>query len=557
MHRSLFAKYKVDLLKSSFIACCAVLSLFLINAQTLAAPAAMVSQRSPEFQVPERLRPRVNFWISIFARYGQYQRVVHHRIFPQIVFKVIDFSREAETLGPVAIESVMARVEKEKVAEINAALRNLATGASPQNIVEQQVVTAMAPLGPGTAKYQRAVDEDLVRTQTGIREKFAESIKRSGRYLHFMEDIFVREYGLPKELTRIPFIESSFDYNAYSSVGAAGIWQFMRQTARGQMIVNANVDERRDPIAASRAAARYLKGAYQRLGSWPQAITSYNHGVAGVAKKMRDLGTNDMIAAIEHPTERPFGFASSNFYPEFLAALEVYENYRRYFPDLEREQPLYLKQYRITRPMSVIEAARQVGVTAASLREGNYALAETVWSGRAKIPVGYVLKVPTQSSVMTAQMAEIGASADATTSTQVSLNASSEPPETSSSIYGGIVYTVRKGDTLQSIAKRHGITLAALKSQNNISGNNISIGRQLRIGPYKGGAVSIEKKNVAPNVSAPKPAVAQPKRSYRVKSGDTLWSVAARYGTTAEKIRKANNLGKKKPLKPGQQLIIP
>ena len=519
-------------------------------------PGVNVSQRAPEFLVPDRLRPRVNFWISIFARYGQYQRVVHHRIFPQIVFKVIDFSREAETLGPVAIESVMARVEREKVAEINAALRNLATGATPQNAVEQQVATAMAPLGAGTAKYQRALDEDLIRTQTGIREKFAESIRRSGRYLHFMEDIFVREYGLPRELTRIPFIESSFDYNAYSSVGAAGIWQFMRQTARGQMIVNSNIDERRDPITASRAAARYLRDAYQRLGSWPKAITSYNHGVAGVAKKMRDLGTNDMVTAIEHPTQRPFGFASSNFYPEFLAALEVYENYRRYFPDLEREPPLHLKQYKITRPMSVIEAARQVGVTAASLREGNYALAETIWSGRAKIPAGYVLKVPTQSSVMAAQMTELGAG-EAALQVHASSDVEAQQSTAASNVYGGIIYTVRKGDTLQSVAKRHGITLAALRSQNNISSNNIKIGQTLRIGPNKGGAVAIEKKTGAATAATPKPALQQPQRTYRVKSGDTLWSVAARYGTTAEKLRKANKLGTKKPLKPGQELLIP
>ena len=548
-------KRQLNILRTRFVYSALRACLILAAAPTLtalAAPGAIVSQRSPEFQVPERLRPRVNFWISIFARYGQYQRVVHHRIYPQIVFKVIDFSREAETLGPVAIESVMARVEKEKVAEIKAALSNLATGASPQNSVEQQVAAAMAPLGAGTDKYRRALDEDLVRTQTGIREKFAESIKRSGRYLHFMEDIFVREYGLPRELTRIPFIESSFDYNAYSSVGAAGIWQFMRQTARGQMIVNANVDERRDPIAASRAAARYLRSAYQRLGTWPQAITSYNHGVAGVASKMRALGTNDMVTAIEHPTDRPFGFASSNFYPEFLAALEVYENYRRYFPDLEREPPLYLKQYRITRPMSVIEAARQVGVTAASLRDGNYALAESIWSGRAKIPAGYVLKVPTQSSVMAAQMNEIGAE-------KVAVSSEPEPqqPQAASNVYGGIIYTVRKGDTLQSIAKRHGITLAALRSQNNISGNSLKIGQKLRIGPNKGGAVAIEKKPSTAVVVTQKPTIAQPKRTYRIKSGDTLWSVAARYGTTAEKLRKANKLGSKKPLKPGQELVIP
>jgi membrane-bound lytic murein transglycosylase D len=84
----------------------------------------------------------------------------------------------------------------------------------------------------GRQKYQRTLNEDLIRSQTGIREKCREALRRSGRYIHAMERIFVQEYGLPVELTRIPFIESSFDYEAYSSVGAAGIWQFMRSTAR-------------------------------------------------------------------------------------------------------------------------------------------------------------------------------------------------------------------------------------------------------------------------------------------------------------------------------------
>lgn len=88
-----------------------------------------------------------------------------------------------------------------------------------------------------------------------------------------------------KRANTTPFIESSFDYSAHSSVGAAGIWQFMPRTARVyKMAVGRYVDERRDPIKATRAAAKYLKTAYDALGSWPLAIVSYNHGVGGVRK---------------------------------------------------------------------------------------------------------------------------------------------------------------------------------------------------------------------------------------------------------------------------------
>jgi membrane-bound lytic murein transglycosylase D len=212
-----------------------------------------------------------------------------------------------------------------------------------------------------------------------------------------MEQIFVSEYGLPKELTRLPFIESSFDYTAYSSVGAAGIWQFMPRTARSHHLrVGAQIDERRDPIKATRAAAEYLRSAYRSLGSWPLAITSYNHGVGGVRSKVSKAGTDDLAEIIEHPTERYFGFASSNFYPEFLAALEIFDDHKRYFPEIVVEPPLRVVSYPLRSAMSAAYVARQLGMPIEELREANYAILEPVWLGRAKIPAGYTLRVPVQ-----------------------------------------------------------------------------------------------------------------------------------------------------------------
>src|SRR4029453_7063103 len=97
-----------------------------------------------------------------------------------------------------------------------------------------------------------------------------------------------RDEGLPVELTRLPLIESCFDVEAYSKVGAAGIWQFMPATGRLYMEVSSSVDERRDPIPPPRAAARYLSRSYERLGNWPLAITSYNHGPNGMARAIGD-----------------------------------------------------------------------------------------------------------------------------------------------------------------------------------------------------------------------------------------------------------------------------
>ena len=101
------------------------------------------------------------------------------------------------------------------------------------------------------------------------REKFEQAIKRSGRYLPLMESIFAREYNLPVELTRLPFVESSFNIRARSKVGASGIWQFMRSTGKLFLKINDGVDERNDPIRATEAAAKLLKMNFGSLKSWP------------------------------------------------------------------------------------------------------------------------------------------------------------------------------------------------------------------------------------------------------------------------------------------------
>src|SRR5262245_13479930 len=127
------------------------------------------------------------------------------------------------------------------------------------------------------------VDIERVKAQRGVKERTAAGLKRSGRYIAQIQQIF-RERGMPPELSYLPMVESSYDIYARSSVGALGIWQFMPRTGREYMRVTALLDERRDPIESSRAAASYLKQAYETLGSWPLAITSYNYGQGGMAR---------------------------------------------------------------------------------------------------------------------------------------------------------------------------------------------------------------------------------------------------------------------------------
>jgi membrane-bound lytic murein transglycosylase D len=158
--------------------------------------------------------------------------VIHHRDFPQLVFGVIDLSREREAMSKISFEAYKSEAVKRSVDDIKRQMLQLADGQDASTDFQQRLLSQLEERGLPPRVLRDWIEQDLIRTQTGIRERYAEAVRRAWRYLPVMEQIFSQEYGLPKELTRIPFIESSFDYTAYSSVGAAGIWQFMPRTAR-------------------------------------------------------------------------------------------------------------------------------------------------------------------------------------------------------------------------------------------------------------------------------------------------------------------------------------
>jgi len=513
----------------------------------LRAPSGVARAASGPFEVPARLRGRVDFWKDVFAKYGKYQVVIHHREFPQIAFGVMDFREEATRMSPIELSKHREMVEKRTIGEIKAQLLELAEGKEPRTSFQQKAVAAMSWLPGGRDKYRRVVEQDLVRTQTGIRERFGEAIRRAWRYIPVMEQIFVSEYGLPKELTRIPFIESSFDYTAYSSVGAAGMWQFMPRTAKAHgMVVGKFVDERRDPIKATRAAAEYLRSAYKSLGAWPLAITSYNHGVGGVRSKINKAGSNSIVDLVETTGEAYFGFASQNFYPEFLAANEIFDNHAVFFPEIPVQEPLRVVSVRIGGATSAGYAAKVLDMSVDELKEANYALLDSVWSGKAKIPAGYLLRVPVehQSKIVRLQSGE-------------PVSAVVEAAQGSSSVYGGTVYKVKKGDTLFSIAKRYKTTPQALAKSNGLSSQTVKIGQVLAVrssgmtgsghsdskevlSPAKSREASVVKKTKPTQKKATK--ASEPTVRYTVKKGDTLYSISKRTGTSVEAIQRKNGI---------------
>ena len=118
-------------------------------------------------------------------------------------------------------------------------------------------------------------------------------LRRSGAYRQHI-DAVIREKGLPAELAVLPHVESSFNPNAYSSAAAAGMWQFGRATGQRFMRIDHIVDERMDPYIASNAAMSLLEYNHSVLGTWPLALTAYNHGAGGIARAVRETGTTDI-----------------------------------------------------------------------------------------------------------------------------------------------------------------------------------------------------------------------------------------------------------------------
>ncbi|MGE0679754.1 MAG: lytic transglycosylase domain-containing protein [Candidatus Binatia bacterium] len=349
------------------------------------------------FPYPASLRPQVEFWKKIFGTHSKFQSVIHDAENMK-VYKVLDFRPliDEEGLDEAIVYQIkqdQTKLEIERIRSILLTLHKCSPNCQGLNAEEQKVWNLYRNV-KGQDKFQQAAGEDRLRSQTGVKERFAEGIRVSRRYLKAMEAIF-RQTGVPVELTRLPFIESSFNVQAYSKVGAAGIWQFMPATGRMyNMRINNLVDERRDPLIASEAAARFLKANYEKLGTWPLAITAYNHGPAGMAAAVDAVGTTDIETIIKSYKGSRFGFASRNFYPEFLAALQVEKNFADHFGPLHTETPLVHEKVTVDLPIPLRTAARFAGTDEEELILLNPALSETVRAGRAAIPQHYGLRIP-------------------------------------------------------------------------------------------------------------------------------------------------------------------
>jgi len=478
------------------------------------------------FPVPDVLRPNVGFWTSVYTEYPSDHVLLHDERYLSVVYAVLDFSLLEDL--PESRQRVQRRQEvRNAEAKYRSILADLAAGRTSKDHPEDQdrVARLFEPISGGASKYSAAASR--LRTQTCLKDRFAEGLERSGLFMERFEESF-RNRGLPVELTRMAFVESLFQTRAHSSAAAAGIWQFVRSTARFYLKMELEYDERYDPWLATDAAAKLLAQNHAALGNWPLAVTAYNHGTNGMKRAVRLQGSRDLGEIVESYRSRTFGFASRNFYAEFVAAATIYENRERHFPETRPHPPIEFDLYVPESFVSVRELADRAATPLDELKIRNPALASDVWADNLFLPMGYSLRVPKgrQAAFHTAY--------------------SELPAEAVASHQVGLHYRVQHGDTLGTIAARFGTSVAALQRANNLrSPHLIRKGQQLLIPPGRGR-------------SAPRPAAgaASAPEFHVVRQGESLSAIARRYGTTLTALLAANSLDDADRIHVGQRIQV-
>jgi membrane-bound lytic murein transglycosylase D len=367
-------------------------------------PGNTQAQNKPGTEDPFPLLPglesTVEFWKKIFTEYSRSQLVYFDPLDMSRIYEVVDVGEDSRTDDYI-------NGERQRIAAVN------------------------------------GVDIERIKAQRGIKERTAAGLKRSGRHIAQMQQIF-RDRGLPVELTYLPVVESSYDIYARSNAGALGMWQFMRATGRQYMRVDRSIDERRDPIESTRAAALFLQQAYDTLGSWPLAITAYNFGPGGMTRAVTAIESDNLVELIGQYNHPYWGFAPKNFYAEFLAAVEIGKNVNQYFPELLLDSPIAIKEIELKSSVSLLALAKSTGLTQDQLLGWNPALSAQTRS----VPAGYRVKVPVDSTMQ--PVIEV---------------ARRQPEEQPSQM---VRHQVKRGETLFQIARRYGASVDRILKMNGM-----------------------------------------------------------------------------------------
>jgi membrane-bound lytic murein transglycosylase D len=353
------------------------------------------------------------------------------------------------------------------------------------------------------------IEAELALFSGNEKKFFIDSYKRSGRYRPYIISE-LKKAGLPVELSWIPLIESGFKLHALSKARALGLWQFIPSTGyKFGLKRDVYIDERMDPVKSTQAAIAYLKELHQIFGDWATVLAAYNCGEGRVLRIIRKQNVNyldnfwDLYELLPRETAR--------YVPRFLATLHIIKNLDKYGLDSTSiSPPMEYETVIISKQIHLKNIAQKIDVQEKILKELNRELRYSILPGNK-----YPLRVPVgKTDILLAKLDEI--------------------PVSSTPKRAFVKHRVRFGETLSTIARKYHTSMSKIARANNIRKRNFIVaGKTLKI-PLGKTIISRQKKYSKPKYKSAKKHV--------VKSGDSLWIIARRYGTTTKKIQSLNNL---------------
>ncbi|MEW5796393.1 MAG: LysM peptidoglycan-binding domain-containing protein [Candidatus Zixiibacteriota bacterium] len=370
-------------------------------------------------------------------------------------------------------------------------------------------------------KMNDRVKSSIVYFQTVARDAFRKYLGRSKKYEKLFKEVLTR-HGLPQDLIYLCLVESGFNTKAYSWARASGLWQFIASTGRLYGLERDWwIDERRDPKKATEAAARFLKDLYREFGDWELAMAAYNGGPGRVRSTIKKQGTEDFW-------RMRLRRQTMDYVPLIYAAAIIAKDPERYgFRDVEYEPELRWDEVTIDRCLDLKAVAEAVGCSVDELKEYNPELL------RNYTPPGqkhYVLKLPhgVRSQFLAAY------------------ESMPSPQETS-----WVTHTIRKGETISSIAAKYGVSQYAILESNHLGRNARIIAGKTLIVP-----VPLDRE-FARTTNGKNREYKAEGSVYTVRQGDTMWDIARAFGTTVDALRRVNYIERGARIYVGQRLKLP
>ena len=401
--------------------------------------------------------------------------------------------------------------------------------------------------------FNRVVRSYIEMYSVRRREQVAYMLTLGDYYFPLFEEMLDR-HGLPLELKYLPVIESALNPVAVSRMGATGLWQFMLKTGQGYGLeVNSLVDERRDPYKSTEAAVRYLKDLYSIYGDWNLVIAAYNCGPGNVNKAIaRSGGKQDYWEIYYHLPRETRGYV-----PAFIAANYIMNYYAEHnICPMKPNDFQALDTVHVNQEIHFGQISEILDIPVNELQRLNPQFKRDIVPGNYK---PYALVLPTKKMIAFIDKKDEILNCRRSTyfAHRLDTDRYLKGGSTSVGSDGVVYYRVKKGDNLSKIAKRNGVTVAQLKSWNNLKSTFLSIGKQLIVRKDAPPPSSVDSKEQYAEVreDSIQRISREVNQYYRVKKGDTLGEIAKKNGVTVSELKSWNGLSSSK-IAIGEQLIV-